>query len=95
MQFLRHVILPGTLPEVFSALRVSVGIATSVLFVTETFGTDKGLGFYIVDAWMRIDYLTMYAGIVMLSIIGFLLFLLIDVGDAVFCRWNKIRSREV
>ena len=95
MQFLRHVILPGTLPEVFSALRVSVGIATSVLFVTETFGTDKGLGFYIVDAWMRIDYLAMYAGIVMLSIIGFLLFLLIDVGDAVFCRWNKIRSREV
>lgn len=95
MQFLRHVILPGTLPDVFSALRVSVGIATSVLFVTETFGTDKGLGFYIVDAWMRIDYLTMYAGIVMLSIIGFLLFLLIDVGDAVFCRWNKIRSREV
>ncbi|MDD3356836.1 MAG: ABC transporter permease subunit, partial [Dysgonamonadaceae bacterium] len=87
-----HVVLPGILPETLSALRVTVGIATSVLFVTETFGTDKGLGFFIVDAWMRIDYLTMYAGIVMLSIIGSLLFLLLDIADAVFCKWSKLRS---
>lgn len=87
-----HVVLPGILPETLSALRVTVGIATSVLFVTETFGTDKGLGFFIVDAWMRIDYLTMYAGIVMLSIIGSLLFLLLDITDAVFCKWSKLRS---
>ncbi len=94
MQQIWHVVLPAILPEMFSALRVSVGIATSVLFVTETFGTDKGLGFFIVDAWMRIDYLTMYAGIVMLSIIGSLLFMMIDIMDAMFCRWSKLRSRN-
>ena len=92
LQQIKHVVLPAILPEVFSALRISVGIATSVLFVTETFGTDKGLGFFIVDAWMRIDYFTMYAGIVMLSIIGSLLFMLIDIMDAVFCEWSKLRS---
>lgn len=91
-QYIQHVVIPGTLPDVFSALRVTVGIAISVLFVTETFGTDKGLGFFIVDAWMRLDYLTMYAGIVAISIIGFLLFLIIDVADAVFCKWNKLQS---
>lgn len=90
VQHIKHVVLPGILPDMLSALRVTVGIATSVLFVTETFGTDKGLGFYIVDAWMRIDYLTMYSGIVMISIIGFLLFLLIDLADAAFCKWNKV-----
>lgn len=92
LQMIRHIILPAVLPEILSALRVSVGIATSVLFVTETFGTDKGLGFYIVDAWMRIDYLTMYAGIVMISIIGFILFLSIDLLDNLFCKWNKIKT---
>ncbi|MHB9055330.1 MAG: ABC transporter permease [Paludibacteraceae bacterium] len=91
-QYIRHVVIPATLPDVFSALRVTVGIAISVLFVTETFGTDKGLGFFIVDAWMRLDYLTMYAGIVAISIIGFLLFLIIDITDAVFCKWNKLQS---
>ena len=88
-----HVVFPAILPEMFSALRISVGIATSVLFVTETFGTDKGLGFFIVDAWMRIDYLTMYVGIVMLSIIGSILFMLIDIMDAIFCKWSKLRSK--
>ena len=92
MQQVWHVVLPAILPEVFTALRVSVGIATSVLFVTETFGTDKGLGFFIVDAWMRIDYLAMYAGIVMLSVIGSLLFILLDIMDALFCKWSKLRS---
>ncbi len=94
MQHIRHIIIPSILPDILSALRVTVGIATSVLFVTETFGTDKGLGFFIVDAWMRIDYITMYAGIVMISIIGFLLFLIIDILDEVFCKWNKIRAGQ-
>ena len=92
IQQIWHVVLPAILPEVLSALRVTVGIATSVLFVTETFGTDKGLGFYIVDAWMRIDYLTMYGGIVMLSIIGSLLFIVLDIVDAMFGKWSKLRS---
>ena len=92
VQQIWHVVLPAILPEVFTALRISVGIATSVLFVTETFGTDKGLGFFIVDAWMRIDYLAMYAGIVMLSVIGSLLFMLLDIMDGVFCKWSKLRS---
>lgn len=90
LQHIVHIIIPGILPEIFSALRVTLGIAISVLFITETFGTDKGLGFFIVDAWMRLDYLTMYVGIVTISIIGFLLFLLIDLADNVFCRWNKV-----
>ena len=94
IQQLRHVVLPGILPEMFSALRVSVGIATSVLFVTETFGTDRGLGFYIVDTWMRRDYLTMYAGIVAISVIGFLLFVVIDVMDMVFCKWKNEKTIE-
>ena len=87
------IIIPATLPSIFSALRVTVGIAVSVLFVTETFGTDKGLGFFTVDAWMRLDYIKMYAGIVAISIIGFLLFVAIDIADAVFCRWNRLMSR--
>lgn len=94
LQYIQHVVMPGIMPDMLSALRVTVGIATSVLFVTETFGTDKGLGFFIVDAWMRIDYLTMYAGIVMISIIGFLLFMIIDIADSMFCRWNKLNSRS-
>ena len=84
---LRQVLLPAVLPASLSALRVAIGTAISVLFVTETYGTTLGLGYYITDAWMRIDYLDMYAGIALLSLVGVLLFILVDLAEVVLCPW--------
>jgi NitT/TauT family transport system permease protein len=89
-QQFRHVTLPALLPGLLSAMRVAIGTAISVLFVTETYGTDRGMGYYIVDAWMRINYLDMYCGIVVLGMAGFFLFLLIDLLERTLCAW-KIR----
>lgn len=85
----RHVIMPAILPDLLSTFRVATGTAISVLFVTETYGTDRGMGYFIVDAWMRINYIDMYAGIVILSMTGFFLFLLTDILEAVFCKWRS------
>lgn len=90
LQKMRHITLPAILPEMFSSLRVALGIATSALFFIETFGTDKGLGFYITDSQMRVDYVQMYFGIIVLSLIGFILFLIVDLLDNIFCKWKKI-----
>lgn len=86
---LKKITLPAILPDLFTTLRIAVGTAVSILFVTETYGTQQGMGYYIVDAWMRINYTDMYAGIVILSMMGFSLFLLIDILDAIFCKWKK------
>lgn len=86
---LRWVTLPAILPDILTALRIATGTAISVLFFTETYGTDRGMGFYIVDAWMRISYTEMYAGILILSLMGFFMFLVIDIADAFFCRWKN------
>lgn len=89
LQKLRHITIPAVLPEIFSSLRVALGISMSALFFTETYGTDKGLGFYITDSWMRIDYTQMYFGICALSLVGFLIFFSIDILENVVCRWKK------
>lgn len=87
---LRYLVIPSILPDFFTALRVAAGTAVSVLFVTETYGTDKGMGYYIVDAWMRIDYVDMYGGIVVLSIAGFAIFMLVDMLGSLLCRWRNV-----
>jgi NitT/TauT family transport system permease protein len=87
-QMLRWIILPSILPEMLTSLRVSIGTALSVLFFTETFGTDKGMGFYIVDAWMRLAYTEMCVGILILSLIGFILFYTIDLLEGKICKWK-------
>ena len=46
-QRLRHVILPGALPQTLVGLRQSLGIAWLSLIVAETVGADDGLGYMI------------------------------------------------
>ncbi len=88
-QRLRYVVFPAILPDLLSTLRVAIGTAISVLFVTETYGTDRGMGFFIVDASARFNYTEMYAGIVILSMLGFLLFLTTDLLEAWLCSWKS------
>lgn len=77
-QIIRHVTLPAILPELLTSIRVSLGTAVSVLFFVEGYGTKFGMGYFILDAWSRINYIDMYIGIIMISIVGFLLFVSID-----------------
>lgn len=86
-EILRAIIIPAVLPEFLTSIRISLATAISVLFFTETFGTEFGMGFYIFDAWQRIDYLEMYAGIVVLSLMGLALFVTIDLIEKILVRW--------
>jgi NitT/TauT family transport system permease protein len=84
----KDIILPASLPGLLTSTRISLGTAISVLFFTETFGTKYGMGYFIMDSWMRVNYLEMYSGIVVLSIIGFLLFMLVDKLEDRVCLWR-------
>lgn len=84
-----HVTLPGALSVILSTIRISLGTAISVLFFTEIYGTEHGMGYFIMDAWLRMDYTEMYAGIMMFSVVGFVLFLLVDYLDFRFMKWRN------
>lgn len=82
-----HVIIPSCLPEIFTAIRISLGTAISVLFFTESFATVEGLGYFIFEAWSRVNYPEMFAGIIAISLQGFVLFLLVDYLQRLICPW--------
>ena len=88
-QIVRHIIVPASLPKFITAVRVAMATAISVLFFTETFGTQYGIGYYIMDAWLRVNYLDMYAGITVLSTMGLVLFILLDWTERRLCAWNQ------
>lgn len=89
LSYIRHLYLPALMPDIFAALRIALGTAVSVLFVTETYGTSYGMGYYIVEAWLRVAYVEMYAGIVLLSLMGFVLFITIDLLEYLLCPWRR------
>ena len=88
-QKLTEVMIPASLPELLTSTRIALGTAVSILFFTETFGTEYGMGYFIMDAWMRVNYLEMYTGIVTLSLMGFILFAIIDFLESKICSWRS------
>ena len=84
-----QVLLPASLPKFMTAIRVAMATAISVLFFTETFGTEYGMGYFIMDAWLRVNYLEMYSGVVVLSVMGLVLFAALDSAERYFCRWQS------
>jgi NitT/TauT family transport system permease protein len=89
----KDIILPASSPGILTSIRISLGTAVSILFFTETFGTEYGMGYFIMDSWTRINYVDMYTGIVVLSLMGFFLFVLIDILEKLICPW-KIDTKE-
>ena len=84
----KKILLPASLPSLLSSVRVSLGTALSVLFFTETFGTEHGLGYFVMDSWMRVNYVEMYSGITALSLTGLGLFFAVDLLEKRLCKWK-------
>ena len=83
----RHVILPASLPGIFTALRLSTGTAVAVLFFAETYATKYGLGALVWDAWSMRQYGLMFAGVMAMALMGFGFYVLLDWAERLICPW--------
>lgn len=68
------VILPAALPRVFAGLRLSLSLSLILMVFSELLpGTANGIGFQLTDAQSRSDLLTVWAAMVLLGVLGWLL----------------------
>ncbi len=88
IQVIRDILWPGILPRVFSSLRITLGISLSVLFISENYAAVYGLGYYIMNSWIMAHYISMYAGIILLSLLGLGLYMLIDFLEKKAVPWK-------
>ncbi len=78
MQLFRRVILPATLPQIITGIRIALGVAWLVVVAAEMIAVNSGLGYLIIDArnaGKRYDLVV--AGMVMIGLIGLVLDLLV------------------
>lgn len=64
------IVLPGAMPGILSGLRVSLAIAIILLVAAEMLGAEYGIGAYILQAGSLYDLERLFAGVVILSIMG-------------------------
>jgi NitT/TauT family transport system permease protein len=73
VRFFLQIVLPASLPQIFTGLRISLAISLIVLVATEMIGADRGLGYLILEGERTFQSPRMFVGIFSIAIIGYLL----------------------
>ncbi|MFC6883127.1 MULTISPECIES: ABC transporter permease [Actinomadura] len=86
---LRHIVLPGALPQALVGLRQSLGVAWLALIVAEQVNTDAGLGFMINNAreFLRTDVVVL--GLAVYAALGLLTDALVRLLERRALAWRK------
>lgn len=84
--------LPNSLPYVFSALKISTGLAVVGAIVGEFVGAKEGIGFVILISTYHLETATMFAAIIMSALGGILFFYFISLIERKIIFWQKTKN---
>ncbi len=87
-QMFRYVVLPSALPEIFTGMRVGIGIAWTCLVAAEMIAAQSGLGAMILTAGNELRTPVVFVGILFIGIIGYLMELLIRTVEGRVIPWK-------
>lgn len=93
-QIFKYVYLPACLPATLTSLRLNVAVSIAVLYLAESFATNSGLGYYIMDTWQRLAYTRMYAGVLAMSLLGAVAFIVLTAIENKVCRWTQVGKQK-
>lgn len=89
----RHVLLPGSLPQIFTGLRVSIALGLVVITATEFVASSNGLGFLVWNSWQLFQPDQMYVGLVTIALVGVVLTAIIGLVERIALPWLSRRRR--
>lgn len=95
LQIFRMVRLPHALPAIFSGLKVSITLAVVGAVVGEFVGSNNGLGFVLQRSIGNFELPTMFAALVMLSLIGVILFWVVDLIERMSIPWHASQRHDL
>lgn len=87
-QLMRHVIIPNSLPEIFTGARVAMGVCWGTVVAAELVAAEKGAGMMIMVAsrFQNTDIVIM--GIILIGLIGFGIDLLMRWAERMLVPWK-------
>jgi ABC-type nitrate/sulfonate/bicarbonate transport system permease component len=83
-----HVILPAAAPKVFAGLRISMSIAVILMVISELVAATDGVGFRILQSQRLFQMEELWAGIVVLGLLGVFLNAMLGLVERGVLRWT-------
>jgi NitT/TauT family transport system permease protein len=91
LQTFRKIRFPAALPHLFSGLKVAATLAVTGAVVGEFVGANAGLGYVILQANGNLDTPMLFAGLIVMSLLGVLLFAAIELAERLLLPWHASR----
>jgi ABC-type nitrate/sulfonate/bicarbonate transport system permease component len=86
---LTHIVLPAASPKIFAGLRVSLSLALILMVISEMVAATDGIGFGILQAQRTFKITDMWAGMVLLAVLGCLFNMVLLAVEARVLGWYR------
>lgn len=86
-QTITKLIIPSTLPYLFSSLKISSSLAVIGAIIAEFVAVNKGLGFLIMSSYYSFNMPMVFTSTLIICLIGILFYYLIDVIEKRLVSW--------
>src|SRR5437764_735679 len=73
-QIFTKIQLPGALPYIFSGMKVAAILAVAGAIVGEFLGSDKGLGYLMLQVQVTLDTAAMFMAVLLITVLGMVLY---------------------
>lgn len=86
---IRFIVLPNAGPQIFAGARTALAIGVIAMVATEMMGSPGGLGHFTLLAYRSFRFPDMWAGIIALGILGYLLNKLFTLVERRVLAWHR------
>lgn len=90
---IRSVVLPAAAPQIVAGVRVALSVGVVVMVVSEIYGSQQGLGYYVLNASRAFDVAQTWGGTLLIGLIGYALSTAFVIAERWFLRWHFQRAR--
>ena len=87
-QVVWHVILKAAMPEIFTGMRIGIGVGWTTLVAAEMVAADRGLGFMVLNAAQFLASDTVIMGIIVIGVFAFAFDLLVRYLEKFAIPWK-------
>jgi NitT/TauT family transport system permease protein len=94
LQVFRMISFPHAMPSIFAGLKVSITLAVVGAVVGEFVGSNSGIGYLLQRSIGTFELPTMFAALIVLSMIGVILFWILDVIERFAVPWHASQRQD-
>ena len=90
-QTFRTIAFPGAVPHIMSGIKLGIGLGLMLIAIAEMIGAKSGLGYMIWNAWEILSVETMYVGLIVIALLGFVFSLVLNEVERKLVPWKNSR----